>query len=89
MTSIRCYIILNVLTLPNVYEYFIINLNFIQYIYKCISKSGTDFISQTTINRVNIIVDINFSNGGKHLLPHKHVWINNECVIKESDLDVI
>ena len=28
----RCNISLNVLTLPNVYEYFIINLNFIQFI---------------------------------------------------------
>ena len=34
-----------------------------------------------------LIVDINFSNGGKYLLPHKHIWINNEYVIKESDLD--
>lgn len=40
------------------------------------------------INRVNIIVDIDFSHGKTHLMPHKHVWINNECVIKESDLDV-
>ena len=52
------------------------------------SISGANFISQPTINRVNIIVDINFSNGGKYLLPHKHIWINNEYVIKESDLDV-
>ena len=29
-------------------------------------------------NDGNIIVDIEFSHGGKHLLPHKHVWINNE-----------
>ena len=40
------------------------------------------------INSVNIIVDIDFSHGKTHLMPHKHVWINNECVIKESDLDV-
>ena len=55
--------------------------------YKCISKSGANFISQTTIISVNIVVDIDFSNGGKHLLPHKQVWINNEYVIKELDLD--
>ena len=29
-------------------------------------------------NDGNIIVDIDFSHGGKHPLPHKHVWINNE-----------
>lgn len=57
-------------------------------IYKCISKSGTNFISQPKSSHVNIIVDINFSNGGKHLLLHKHLWINNEYVIKESDLDI-
>ena len=43
-----------------------------------ISISGANFISQPTINDGNIIVDIDFSPGGKHLLPHKHVWINNE-----------
>lgn len=42
------------------------------------SISGANFISQPTINRVNIIVDINFSNGDKHLLLHRHIWINNE-----------
>ena len=52
------------------------------------SISGINFISQPTTNSVNIIVDIDFSHGGKHPLPHKHVWINNEYVIKESDLDV-
>ena len=52
------------------------------------SISGINFISQSTTNSVNIIVDIDFSHGGKHPLPHKHVWINNEYVIKESDLDV-
>ena len=52
------------------------------------SISGINFISQPTTNSVNIIVDNDFSYGGKHLLPHKHIWINNECVIKESDLDV-
>ena len=54
------------------------------------SISGINFISQPTTNRVNIIVDNDFSYGGKHLLPHKHIWINNvvweywindECVI--------
>ena len=40
------------------------------------------------IKSVNIIVDVDFSHGGKYLLPHKHIWINNECVIKESDLDI-
>ena len=45
---------------------------------KGLSISGANFISQPTINSVNIIVDINFSNGGKYLLPHKHIWINNE-----------
>ena len=40
------------------------------------------------INSVNIIVDIDLSPGGKYLLPHKHIWINDECVLKESDLDV-
>ena len=29
-------------------------------------------------NDGNIIVNIDFSHGGKHPLPHKHVWINNE-----------
>ena len=61
------------------------------------SISGINFISQPTTNSVNIIVDIDCSPGGKYLLPHKHIWINNvvweywindECVIKESDLDV-
>ena len=52
------------------------------------SISGINFISQPMTNRVNITVDINFSNAGKHPLPHKHVWINDEYVIKESDLDV-
>lgn len=52
------------------------------------SISGVNFISQPTTNSVNIIVDIDFSHGGKYLLPHKHIWINDECVIKESDLDV-
>ena len=40
--------------------------------------SGINFISQPTTNNVNIIVDNDFSHGGKHPLPHKHVWINNE-----------
>ena len=52
------------------------------------SISGINFISQPTTNSVNIIVDNDFSYGGKYLLPHKHIWINDECVIKESDLDV-
>ncbi len=26
--------------------------------------------------------------GGKYLLPHKHIWIIDECVLKESVLDV-
>ena len=52
------------------------------------SISGINFISQPITNSVNIIVDNDFSHGGKYLLPHKHIWINNECVIKESDLDV-
>jgi len=42
------------------------------------SISGINFISQPTTNSVNIIVDIDVSHGGKHPLPHKHVWINNE-----------
>ena len=29
-------------------------------------------------NDGNIIVDIDFSHGGQHPMPHKHVWINNE-----------
>ena len=61
------------------------------------SISGISFIAQPTTNSVNIIVDNDFSHGGKYLLAHKHIWINNvvweywindECVIKESDLDV-
>ena len=40
------------------------------------------------VKYVGKIVDNDFSHGGKYLLPHKHIWINNECVIKESDLDV-
>ena len=52
------------------------------------SISGINFISQSTTNSVNIIVDIDFSHGETHPLPHRHIWINNECVIKESDLDV-
>ena len=52
------------------------------------SIAGVKFISQPKINSVNIIVDIGFSHGGKYLLPHKHIWINDECVLKESDLDV-
>lgn len=51
------------------------------------SISGVNFISQPTTNSVNIIVDIDFSHGGKYLLPHKHIWINDECFIKESDLE--
>lgn len=59
--------------------------------------SGINFISQSTTNSVNIIVDNDFSHGGKYLLAHKRMWINNvvwefwindECLIKESDLDV-
>lgn len=42
------------------------------------SIAGVKFISQPKINSVNIIVDIGFSHGGKYLLQHKHIWINNE-----------
>jgi len=52
------------------------------------SISGINFISQPITNSVNIIVDNDFSHGEKHPLLHKHIWINNEYVIKESDLDV-
>ena len=61
------------------------------------SISGINFISQPITNSVNIIVDNDFSHGGKYLLAHKRMWINNvvwefwindECLIKESDLDV-
>ena len=52
------------------------------------SISGINFISQPITNSVNIIVDNDFSHGDKHPLLHKHIWINNEYVIKESDLDV-
>ena len=51
------------------------------------SISGINFISQPITNSVNIIVDNDFSHGEKHPLLHKHIWINNEYVIKESDLD--
>ena len=51
------------------------------------SISGINFISQPTTNSVNIIVDIDFSHGETHPMPHRHIWINNECVIKESDLE--
>ena len=51
------------------------------------SISGINFISQPITNSVNIIVDNDFSHGEKHPLLHKHIWIHNEYVIKESDLD--